>query len=435
MTILLLVGMTKQAYPHEVYMIGDAMPRYLTPKDTSILMGNALDHYDSAIYGFLAPLLAPVFFPNFDPVVQLILAYSVLGTSLVTRPVGSFIFGLIARKYGPLSGMSYSLIGVALAMAFIGFLPSYAEVGWIAPLSLILARMVKGIFAAGESTIAKLYIMEHKPSGQALRASYFYQSSSMLGTIVASAATTLVLASTPDFWRLCFWVGSLTGIIGYILRRYSSSALEKHAFDSYQFSSLRSLWAHRSQVVRVAMGTGFGHMTAVIPFVFMNGFIPLITTISLETMMVYNTLLLVGDMVMIPLLGRITQKFEGTKVMIVASLVLALTIIPLFNFLPQASLGYVLFVRIWIVFWGVIFLCPLNFWFKGLFHPQDQYLLVGMGGALGAGTIGRLTTPFCLWLWYTTGSSIIPALYLALIMGLTASSIYTVNSRQQTTGA
>lgn len=415
----------------------------LNQKDLSILIGNALDHYDSAIYGFLAPILAPVFFPNYDPIVQLILAYSVLSTSLVTRPLGSFIFGMVARHYGPVSGMAYSLIGVALSTVFLGFLPGYEKIGWVAPASLIGIRMVKGLFAAGESTIAKLYIMEHKGSSQALKASYLYHSSSMAGTILASGAVTLVLASSHEVWRWCFWVGGLTGVAGYILRRYSSTPAETKAFEAYQLSSLISLWQHKANILRVAMATGFGHITGTVPFIFMNSFVPLVTSISLETMMVLNTALLAFDMVLIPLLGRITLKYDGVKVMGFASLVLSLTIIPLFAYLPEASLGYVAFVRVWIVFWGVVFLCPMNFWFKSLFPVTEQYLLVGMGGALGATTIGRLTTPLCLWLWYVSELSFIPAVYMAIIMIGTSYIIFTIKPKLfhvkqsilQTTGA
>lgn len=406
------------------------MPRTLTQRDFSTLIGNTLDHYDSAIYGFLGPVLGPVFFPNYDPIVQLILVYSILGTSLFTRPVGSFIFGIIAKKHGPLFGMSYSLIGVAIASVLIGSLPSYANIGWIAPLSLILIRMIKGIFAAGESTIAKLYIMENKPSQQALKASYAYQTSTVVGNIIASFAVMVVLASqNEEAWRICFWLGGITGFIGYFMRKYSTSTHEKKSFQSYHLTNLSSLWTHKINILRVAMATGFGHITGAIPFVFMNSFIPLITNISLETMMALNTALLCFDMILIPLIGRWILPYDGVKVMVISSLVLALTIIPLFSFLPNASLEYVVFVRTWIIFWGVVFMCPMNFWFKQLFPSHEQYFLVGMGGALGATTIGRLTTPLCLWLWYVTGLPYMPAIYLFAIIIITAYVIYTVNPK------
>lgn len=407
--------------------------RYLTKKDLSILVGNALDNFDTFIYGFLAPLLAPVFFPDYDPIVQLILAYSVLMISLFARPLGAFIFGVIARKHGPIFGLSYSLIGVAVATVYTGFLPSYEDIGWLAPLSLILVRFFKGIFAAGESTIAKLYLMEDKSDPNALKVSHLYQSSSILGTILASGAATLVIAFQPEAWRLCFWLGGITGILGYFLRRYSSSKEKRelqNRFDSYQISNLKSVWMNRSKIIGVALATGFGHITYSIPFVFMNSFIPLITSISLETMMLLNTALLIGDMVMIPFVGRFLIKFEATKVMVTASLVLTLTIVPLFSYLPEATLAYVIFVRIWIVFWGIVFLCPLNFWFKSLFNTPEQYLLVGMGTALGASSIGRLTTPFCLWLWYVSELSIAPALYVAFLTLVTAYALQATRKRE-----
>lgn len=370
--------------------------RYLTKKDLSILLGNALDNFDTSIYSFLAPLLAPVFFPHYDPIVQLILAYSVLMSSFIARPLGAFIFGVVARKYGPIQGLSYSLIGVAVGTVLTGFLPSYDAIGWMAPLGLVILRIIKGIFAAGESTIAKMYLMEGKTDFHALKVSHLYQSSSMLGTILASGAATIVIAFYPNAWPFCFWLGGITGFLGYFLRQYSSMASsslrtltfsglrhqnfspshnDSEGFKSYQISNLKAIWRNRSNIIRVALGTGFGHLTYSIPFVFMNTFIPQITSISLETMMLLNTTLLIFDMVMIPFMGRFLIRFEATTVMATASLVLSLTLIPLFAYLPNATLGYVIFVRLWIVFWGIVFLCPLNFWFKSLFNTSEQYLL------------------------------------------------------------
>ena len=401
--------------------------RTLTKRDFSILIGHALDHFDSSIYGFLAPVLGPIFFPDHDPIVQLILIYSVMGTSIVTRPLGAFIFGMIARKHGPLYGLSYSLIGLAMTTACIGFLPGYDVVGWGAPLSLILVRMIKGIFAAGEGTIAKLSIMENKGEREARIASHFYQSAPMMGIVLASVASLAVIAFYPEAWRLCFWMGGLTGCGGYLLRRQAQTSPNTNTsplFNSYQVSNLGSLWTHRSSVGCVALATGFGHLTYSIPFVFMNTFIPFITSISLETMMAFNTVLLIFDMGSIPFIGRLTLRYKGETVMLFASLALTVTLIPLFLSLPDASLGYVLFVRTWIVFWGVVFLCPLNFWFKSLFPVREQYLLVGMSGAIGAATLGRFTVPFCFWLWHLDANPLWPSLYMVVITLFTAGIIY-----------
>jgi MFS family permease len=402
------------------------MLRLFSKKDFSILIGNALDHYDSIVYGLLVPIIAPLFFPDFDPVVQLILGYSVLTTSLITRPVGSIIFGNVARKYGPISGLSYSLIGVSIAMVALGCLPTYADIGWFSPLGLMGARMVKGIFSAGETTIAKLYIMDEKTSDQALTISYYYQSSSSLGAIVASGIVTLLLLfPTPDAWRLCFLIGGVLAGFGYFLRRFGNPPLENSVPKDTSFFHLKSLWNHKADITRIALATAFGYITALIPLVFMNSFVPLITSITLDVMMLFNTILLSFIIVGTPLIGKITGKFSGQSVMTLASVILMLSIIPLFVHLPGASLEYVIFVRVWIVFWGIVFMCPMNFWFKSLFPSREQYLLVGVGGALGATLLGQSLIPLCLWLWSITKLSYAPALYLAVLMGITAYAIYT----------
>jgi len=399
----------------------------MTRKDLTILIGNTLDHFDTALYGLLAPLLAPLFFPNYDPVVQLILAYSLLATSLVTRPIGTFIFGVVARNYGPAHGLSYSLIGVAIATAGIGCLPTHASIGWLAPAGLILLRLLSGVFGAGEVIIAQLYILEGKSQQSALKASYLYQSSTVLGIILASGAASLVISLTPysdSLWRFCFWLGGITGFISYFLRKLTKLHDKKAAFFApYRVSSLYALWHHRRNVLRVAMVSVFSDITYIVPFIFMNTFVPLVSTISLETMMAFNTILLIFDMVLIPLCGHIITKYDPAKIMLTASLVLGMTILPLFYNLAEASLTYVTFVRFWIVLWGIVFLCPLNLWSKKLFDSPEQYLLVGMGNTLGIATLGRLTPAICLWLWHTTKMPTAPAFYLVLLILGTAYAI------------
>jgi len=397
-------------------------------RDISILVGNALDRFDTSLYGFLAPVMGPLFFPHHDPIVQLMLTYATSITSLFSRPIGTFLFGMLAQKKGPIFGLSYSLIGVAVTTVMIGCIPSYAVVGYLAPLSLVCIRLIRGVCAAGESTIAKLYIMENKSHKDALIVSHYYQSSTMLGIIVASCAATIVIGTHHQLWRVCFWLGGITGLAGYLLRCSNTEICEgrqEHFFDAYSVSNIRLLFNNWANIMRVAIATCFSHITYAVPFVFMNSFIPLITDITLPTMMMLNTTLLVFDMVCIPILGRITIRYNTYTVMMCSVTVLASTILPLFIYLPNASLAYVTCVRFWIVLWGLIFLCPLNYWFNSLFVSDNKYFLVGMGNALGAGTLGHVTTPICLWLWYVSRAAYVPALYIAVIMFITAYAVWT----------
>jgi len=421
------------------------MSNSLSKRDFSILIGNAMDHFDTALYGFLAPLLASVFFPNHDKVVALILTYSVLATSLFTRPIGSYFFGVIAKKYGGVVALSHSLIGVALTTALIGLIPSHAQIGWLAPVLLVVLRTLQGIYSEGECAIAKLYILENKEERKALKASYLYETSTMVGIILASFIGTIILNVDYNvYWRLCFIFGGMTALIGYFLRKSGDTTSLRATGRSVAISGilpkiasskltvfprndvvssllldLNTIWNNKLNIMRVSFAVGFSYMTYIIPFVFMNSFIPLITDISLETMMKFNTEFLIFDMIMIPIIGHLTKKFHYLKILSGTLIIMSLSLIPLWWFLNNSSIWYVNFVRIWIIILGVSFLAPLNCWLNDLFKTADKYMLVGIGSSIGSSLIGRLAPSTCLMLWHVTDSSLSIAVYITVISIIT----------------
>ncbi|WP_218460590.1 MFS transporter [Rickettsia sp. TH2014] len=421
------------------------MSNSLSKRDFSILIGNAMDHFDTALYGFLAPLLAGIFFPNHDKIVALILTYSVLATSLFTRPIGSYFFGVIAKKYGEVFALSHSLTGVALTTSLIGLIPSHTQIGWLAPLLLVVLRTLQGVYSEGECAIAKLFILENKEEKKAFKASYLYQTSTMVGIILASFISTIVLnVEYNTYWRLCFIFGGFTALIGYFLRKSQdytslratkrsvviSGVLPKIASSkptvfprndvvSSLLHDLTTIWNNKLSILRISFAGGFWYMIYMIPFVFMNSFIPLITDISLETMMKFNTEFLIFDMVMIPVIGYLTTKLHYLKLLKSILVIIILTTIPLWLFLNNSSIWYVNFVRVWIITLGVSHLAPLDCWLNDLFKTSDKYMLVGIGWSIGSSLIGRLTPSICLMLWHVTGSSLSIAVYITVISMVT----------------
>ncbi len=391
-------------------------------RDFSILLGNLLDHFDSALYGFLAPIMAPVFFPNHDKINQLILAYSLFATSIFTRPIGAFIFGLFAKNHGAIKAMSYSLLGVATGSILVGIIPGHDIIGWKAALLLIIVRFIKGIFGAGENAIVKLYIIEDKNYRNSFKASYIYQASSIIGIILASSISTLVLISKYEYlWRFCFILGGSVGFVALILRKYSDF---KPSINTALKTESINLWKAKYKLLSIALSTGLSHITYSIPCIVMNSLVPFITDISFETMMELNIFLLVFDMVLIFFVGPIMKNFDHIKIMIYSCAAIILTVPILIFFLPNSGILYVTFVRIWIITLGVIFMCPQNLFYKKLFDGQkDQYLVTGMANAVGAGTIGKLTPAFTLWLWHINQNLIYIGIFIAVIAILTAYTI------------
>ena len=388
----------------------------LKRRDFLILLGNSIDHFDTAIYSFIAPILSMAFFPNEEPVVGLILIYTILTTSVITRPIGSIIFSIIAKRLGPHLALSYSLFGVAVTTISIGFIPNYEMVGSASVIMLTIVRMIQGIFAEGECTISKLCILEDKPKSDAFKASYLYQLSTMTGIILASFASSIIIVhSNHEWWRLAFILGGSCGAIGFYLRSSTfklNIAIEPQGGFS---KTMHILWSNKLNLFRISIITGFSYMTYVVPFVVMNNFVPDITGISFQTMMNCNTLLLVLDAAIIPIIGYLLRGYKPKQIMIIGSLVLFISIVPLWFFIENGTINYINIVRLWVIILGVIFLCPLNLLLSSILNNRDKYMVIGIGDAIGTSVFGRFTPAICIALWHFTSAPLSIAFYIAFI--------------------
>lgn len=395
----------------------------ISRKDFTILLGNVVDHFDTALYAFIAPIMAPLFFPSEDPVVQLIMAYSVFATSMVTRPLGAYLFGLFARSKGPSRALSNSLVGVGAFTFLIGLLPTHQLIGWFAALLFIVLRTIVEIFAAGESAVSRLYILKGKAEDEAFKNSYLHQISTILGVVIASFAAMFVqYMEDENSWRLMYFLGGSAAIVGYFLRK-SAKNFENEEFqkklDIYDRFGFDALMSNKMHVFRIFMVNGISHLTYVIPFITMNHLVPLMTDIDIKTMMAINSFMLVFDMLAIAFIGKITSKIDSSFLMVLSSLMLASTIVPAWYFLPFAGIVYVTILRFWIVIWGLAFLCPLNLWSYKQVPGNKKYIVVGIGSTLSASIIGKMTPAICLALYYGLGN-IAVAIYFAFMFALGA---------------
>lgn len=397
-------------------------------KDISIIIANCIDHFDTALYGFLAPVMAPYFFPSDDPLISLILAYSVLGTSIITRIIGSYIFGIIAINHGGTISLSYSLVGVAVFTMIIGILPTYDQVGVFAPISLVILRIARGICAAGESSIAKLYIIENKTDRQGFRSSYIYQTSTMMGIVLASFASTYVISTEMNhLWRLFFILGGSVGIFGIYLRQFDPLKEKlrlKNVFNNFAGNFCKILKNQKLLITKISLVYAFSYLTYSIPFVLMNSLMPLISDITLSQMMKINSLLLVFDTITLPFVGIFIEKYPPKKIMTFAAIILGITFPILWYYLEGANFYYVLFVRIWIVFWGVVFACPFNLWCFKQTNGHNKYIIVGIASSLGTGVIGKMNPAIGLLIFYHFGSHNYISIYVSIIMIATAYVIH-----------
>ena len=189
-------------------------------------IGSALEYYDFFIYATAASLIFPqIFFPSTDPKVAIIASLATYGVGYVARPIGAFFLG----HWGDTHGRKTVLIVCMFLMGFstmaVGILPTYQQVGWLAPALLVVLRLIQGFAVAGEISGASSMILEHAPFGRRGFFSSFTLQGVQAGQILA-AAVFLPLAHYTDKdsfnswgWRIPFLLSFVVIVAGYIIRR------------------------------------------------------------------------------------------------------------------------------------------------------------------------------------------------------------------------
>ncbi|MDX1924392.1 MAG: MFS transporter [Rickettsiaceae bacterium] len=381
------------------------------------VLGNILDRYDIALYGLMATFIAPVYFPGQDPLVSTIKAYGVMALGMFTRPIGALIFGQMAMVFGPKRVLVIALFGVAISTGLLGMVPSYEQIGPSATFFFICIRVMQGVFATGEHVVAPFFIIQTSPIKNYTRSSTIFTFSTMLGVVMASIASAIV-SSTSDpsyYWRYPYFAGSITAFAGLYLRISAIKELEE-TYPKIHIGEILSLVNKNKLILlRIALVASFSYVTYVIPFVFMNSFVPYVTNVNISEMLHLNSFLLVLDTALIPIFGFIAEKYDRKKFMASMSFLTAILVLPLFYFMKDSSFEYIMFVRIVIIFTGLAYLAPLHAWYYSLFKKSDKYLLVGIGCSLGDELLGKNSTTICLFLWHYFHSPIAPALYIFAI--------------------
>ncbi|SFO72595.1 Predicted arabinose efflux permease, MFS family [Geodermatophilus dictyosporus] len=189
-------------------------------------IGSTLEYYDFAIYGQAAALVFPaVFFPSEDPTVALIASLATYAVGYVARPLGAFVLGSWGDRHGRKNVLVLAMMLMGVSTLAVGLLPTYAQVGLLAPALLVLLRLVQGFAVAGELGGASAMIVEHAPADRR----GFYASFSLQGTQAGSilAAASFIplsaLLSEQAFqtwgWRIPFLLSFVVIVAGYVIRR------------------------------------------------------------------------------------------------------------------------------------------------------------------------------------------------------------------------
>ncbi|MEV0947451.1 MFS transporter [Rhodococcus sp. NPDC049939] len=187
-------------------------------------IGNFVEWYDFVLYGASAPILARVFFSNDDPHAALLATFATFGIAFVARPFGAVILGNLGDRIGRRNVLAGVVLTMSVGTALIAALPTYAQIGLIAPLLLLLIRIVQGFTAGGEFGGSAAFIVEYAPPGKRGRYGSWQTATVGLGSATATAVVLVFTAVLPQEqldswgWRIPFMVAFPLGVVGLIMR-------------------------------------------------------------------------------------------------------------------------------------------------------------------------------------------------------------------------
>ena len=205
----------------------DTLPRIPSERGTVVAgaIGNVLEWYDFAIYGFFAATIGRQFFPGSSEVDSLIAAFGVFAAGYLMRPIGGLVFGYIGDTHGRKATLVLSTAAMAIPTFAIGLLPTAAQIGTLAPGLLVAFRLLQGLSIGGEYTASLVYLVERAHLGRRGLFGTFSILGGGIGTLAGAATATLISAALPSAaveswgWRVPFLCGILIGLVGLYLRR------------------------------------------------------------------------------------------------------------------------------------------------------------------------------------------------------------------------
>ncbi|WP_307711752.1 MFS transporter [Streptomyces sp. V4I23] len=396
-------------------------------------LGHFVEWFDFGIYGTLAVILAQNFFPSDNQQAALLASFAVFGAGCVMRPLGALFFGSLGDRIGRQRTLAIVVLTTSAATLAMGLLPTHSSIGLLAPALLVLARLVQGFAAGGETAGATALISEYAP---AHRRGFFcsWLDATGFAAFVAGSGTVLLLtAALPGTalddwgWRLPFLLAAPLGLAGVYLR----SRLE----DSPDFRRLKETGRTAQSPVRESFTLAWKAMLFCVGFMlikavghwalqtFMPGYLQ--TTLGFDRVPAFavTTLGLFVVAVLVPLMGALSDRVGRKPLMLGACAGFVLLSWPAFWLMSQGNAVTACLAM------AVLGLCMAAFdgascaAIAELFPTRVRYGAMAIAYNAATALFGGMTPYFATWLVGSTGYALSPAFYLVVIALVSGATI------------
>jgi MHS family proline/betaine transporter-like MFS transporter len=385
------------------------------------IIGNTLEWYDFVVYAFLAGTIGKLFFPSGDDTVSLLITLATFGVGFVMRPVGAIVLGSFADRVGRKSALLVTILLMGLGTAMIGLAPTCASIGWLAPLLIVIARLIQGFSAGGELGSATSFMIENAPTNRRSLAASWQQASQaatlFVGSLVGAAVTGLMSASELEAWgwRVPFLIGLLIVPVGYYIRgRIEESPEFSKLGAAREHSPLTRIFAARAR--QLIAGLGLVIVWTVCTYFFLI-YMPTYALRQLglpqSASLLANGIALCVLMILAPVFGYVSDRIGRKPLLLFGAAAIAILSYPLIAALARfPSVGALVAVQTTMAILIAIFTGPAPAALGELYptNVRSTGMSLAYNGAVAI--FGGFAPFIATWMIAATGNNLAPAFYV-----------------------
>lgn len=416
----------------------DSEKKQLLKNTVGGAFGNILEWYDFAIFGFIAPIIGTLFFPEDDAISGLIKIYGIFAAGYLMRPLGGVVFGFVGDKYGRKKALQLSIFMMAIPTVLVGCLPTHEQLGVTATLLLILLRLLQGISVGGEVIGSVSFLVEIAPPEKKGVQGSWTLFSAIGGILLGSLVVTLMNNTLGNEimlawgWRIPFLGGILILVIGSWLRTglvESPDFLKEQKKGSLSQAPLTEIFSKMIGRIFQLSGVLLLYSTSFyMLFVWMPTYLSKIVTPPVSHALMVNTISLVLLLCVIPIAGTLSDRFGRKNILIVATVVMGISVYPLFKVIDQGDLLTALGTQLVFAILVGFVQGPALALMTEMFPTRVRYTGIGISFNLVMAVFGGTSPLVSTWLIQKTGDLASPAIYLIIMSGLSLIGLLTLKT-------
>jgi MHS family proline/betaine transporter-like MFS transporter len=312
-------------------------------------LGNALEWFDISVYAYFAVYLSKAFFPTSDTTTSLLLTFGTFALTFLARPIGGVLLGTYADRYGRKASLLLSIAMMTFGTLAVACMPTFAQIGVLAPLLIIVARLVQGFSAGGEFGSSTAFLVEHMPGRRGFVASWQFASqgiSSLLGSgFGLLLSTTMSQADLESWgWRIPFLFGVLIGPVGLYIRSNIDDATAPPADKND--TPVRNVFMEQKFRVLLAVGVIATATSVNYLIIYMPTYV--VKTLNLPPTIGYLAAFAaaIAGITFNPIAGAISDRVGRTRYIIAIGVLLLLAIFPVYLVLAGKPSGSIIVLAV-----------------------------------------------------------------------------------------